>query len=167
MSDNESLMITIHKLDARGEELWRYNGQLLEQDEGKVVLEAAFDRDDVEIEGLVLQHGDRFIEHFYFERWYNIFEIYSGDTKRFKGWYCNIARPAWLDKHDLYAEDLALDLVVLPDKQMIVVDQDDFEQLNLPRIERKLALAGLDELIQMARDGASPFEPKDSHTDTL
>ena len=39
--------ITVIKRDAAGQEVWRYSGRLLRQDEHSLVLEARFDKDDV------------------------------------------------------------------------------------------------------------------------
>ncbi len=157
MPEATSAQITVHKLDARGDELWRYTGSLLELDGSKVVLEASFDRQDIHVEGLELRKGDRFIEHFYLDRWYNVFEVYQGMTGVHKGWYCNITRPAWLEGQELFAEDLALDLVVFPGGKYVVVDQDEFEDLDLPSEDRKSARRALRELIESAQAADGPF----------
>ena len=44
-----------------------------------------------------LRRGDRFIETYYTDRWYNIFEIHAREDDRLKGWYCNIAKPAVME----------------------------------------------------------------------
>jgi predicted RNA-binding protein associated with RNAse of E/G family len=157
--------MTIHKLDENGKELWAYEAQVIEQTATLITFDAKFDRDDVDIAGLRLQRGDRFIETFYFDRWYNVFAIYQGGTNRFKGWYCNIARPAWVNGKHLFAEDLALDLVVLPDRHMTVVDQDEFEHLVIPTSDRKKAHAALNELIECAQNAVGPFNTVPSEYD--
>jgi predicted RNA-binding protein associated with RNAse of E/G family len=149
--------IFIHKLDPAGQEVWQYPGKVVSQNNAQIVLEAIFDREFVEIGGLHLSRGDRFVETFYFDRWYNIFEIYDALDGRLKGWYCNITRPAWMESNHLYAEDLALDLVVHPDHSLIVLDEDEFEGLVLPEQERIQAQTALEELIQLARSGQPPF----------
>ena len=65
--------------------------------------------------------------------------------------------PAWLEGNHLYAEDLALDLVVMPDRRMTVVDQAEFENLTIPTVERIKALEALDELMELARNAMEPF----------
>jgi predicted RNA-binding protein associated with RNAse of E/G family len=149
--------IKIHKLDAKGNEQWRYEGIVQEEDDTRITLEAYFDHEEVEFEGIQLRRGDRFVETFYFDRWYNIFAIYDGKTDEFKGWYCNITRPARIEMNHLYAEDLALDLIVFPDRTYQVVDQDEFEALNLSRSDRSKALYALDELIERAKAALQPF----------
>ena len=149
--------IRVHKLDAEGIELWQYEGIVLERNDTYLTLEAFFNRDAVEIAGLQLRRGDRFVETFYFERWYNIFAIHDKETEQLKGWYCNICRPAWMESQDLFAEDLALDIIVLPDRQIVVVDQDEFEALNLSTLDRAKAQAALEELTKLARAADAPF----------
>ena len=153
----QAVNMTIHKLDEKGHELWAYEARVMEQNNSLITLDALFDRNDVDIGELQLRRGDRFVETFYFERWYNIFAIYQQETNHFKGWYCNIARPAWLEGNHLYAEDLALDLVVMPDRHMTVVDQAEFENLTIPTVERIKALEALDELMDIAKNAIEPF----------
>lgn len=81
--------ITISKLNLQGIETWRYTGEILFQDQEKVILQALFNRDDILFHGILLKKGDRFIETFYMERWYNIFEIHDRDDNQLKGWNCN------------------------------------------------------------------------------
>jgi protein associated with RNAse G/E len=149
--------ILIHKLDAAGQEMWRYPGKVVSSNDTQIIVDAIFDREWVEIGGLQLRRGDRFLEIFYFDRWYNIFAIYDDSGEHFKGWYCNITRPAWLEVNHLYAEDLALDLVVHPDRSFIILDEDEFEGLALPEHEQIQARAALEELIHLAKGGQSPF----------
>ena len=159
MPATQSSQITVHKLDLEGKEVWRYTGVLMESDPNKIVIHALFDRDAVDVAGLILNRGDRFIELFYFDRWYNIFTIYDGASAVLKGWYCNITRPARLEGNNLYAEDLALDLIVFPDHSYVILDNDEFEALELSETDRAQALAALDELIQRVEYASSPFTP--------
>lgn len=138
--------ITVIKNDFLGREVFRYQGHQLQRDEGKVVLEAFFGIERVDVQELVLRQGDRFIETFYTDRWYNIFEIYDGRNDQFKGYYCNIGYPAVLSGNEVSYRDLALDLLVLPDGQQLVLDQDEFEALALPPAVKRASLKGLQEI---------------------
>ena len=124
--------ITVRKLNPAGEETWRYTGHVLARQTGRVVLEAAFNRDDLPFHGIVLRCGDRFIETFYADRWYNVFEIHDRDDDRLKGWYCNISRPAVIEDGAVAYIDLALDLLVYPDGRQLMLDEDEYEALALP-----------------------------------
>jgi uncharacterized protein len=143
--------VTVIKLDHQGRETWRYRGELLEKSFRHIVLEAFFDRDDTLLDGLLLKRGDRFIETYYTDRWYNTFDIYDVDDGRFKGAYCNIGKPAEFAGDTISYRDLALDLIVLPDGEQIVVDEDEFEALPLTEQERQQARSALHELQQEYR----------------
>ena len=140
------MKITVIKQNTESKETWRYSGDLLEQTEDHLVLEAFFDREDRDFHGMCLCRGDRFVETYYFERWYNVFEIYDRVDGRLKGWYCNIASPAIVVEGIVAYRDLALDLLVFPDGRQIILDEDEFADLRLSPSEHKLALAALAEL---------------------
>jgi hypothetical protein len=111
-----------------------------------MVIEAFFDREDTLFQGITLKRGDRFVESYFSDRWYNTFEIFDRDDGRFKGWYCNIARPAEFGPASISYVDLGLDLWVTPDGQQAVLDEDEFSDLDLDPTTRKRALAALEEL---------------------
>jgi predicted RNA-binding protein associated with RNAse of E/G family len=56
------------------------------------------------------------------------------------------------------AEDLALDVFVLPDGTLYVLDEDEFEALALPQEERQAALAVVDDLCRAVQDRTPPFD---------
>lgn len=151
--------ITVHKLDAWGREVWTYAGTLLRRTSGSLRLEAVFDRDDVDMPGLSLRRGDRFVETFYADRWYNVFAVHRGKTGELKGWYCNLTRPAYLGARDVYAEDLALDVVVSAQGDVHLVDEQEFASLELSEAERQAVGRAVEELRDRVRRGADPFSP--------
>lgn len=141
--------ITVVKLDHAGVEKWRYQGRLLTRGPHQIVLEATFDRDDFPIHELVLRRGDRFVETYFDDRWYNIYEIFNREDGRRKAWYCNIGRPATIQDNLVSYQDLALDLLVFPDGRQVILDEKEFEDLDLPedtRQQARLALAELQSL---------------------
>ncbi len=111
-----------------------------------MVLEAHFDREDMVFHGMPLYKGDRFIESYYTDRWYNVFEIHARDDDHLRGWYCNIACPAVIDGDAISYIDLALDLLVFPDGRQIVLDLEEFTALDLPDAQRASAWAALEHL---------------------
>jgi uncharacterized protein len=131
--------ITVVKRNAAGKEVWHYRGAILKRDSNQIVLEARFRSPDLPFMGTVLRERDRFIETYYTDRWYNIFEIHDREDDHLKGWYCNITRPAILEREDrLSYEDLALDLWVDPDGTQTVLDEDEFAELELdPQTESR------------------------------
>ena len=140
--------ITVLKLDPQGRETWRYHGQALQFLADRVVLEAHFDREDRLFHGMPLRRGDRFLETYFTDRWYNIYEIHAREDDSLRGWYCNVGKPASLDGDCLSYVDLALDLLVFPDGRQVVLDEDEFTSLDLSVTDRQQALAALDELKQ-------------------
>ena len=74
-------------------------------------LEAPFNGPETPFMGTFIKHGDRFVEVYYTDRWYNIFEMYDRDDGRRKDWYCNIGRPAVMETEIVISHvDLVLDL---------------------------------------------------------
>lgn len=140
--------ITVLKRNLDGEVTWQYEGRILKRESNHVVLEAFFNRDDMLFMDVVLKRGDRFVETFYTDRWYNVFEIFDRDNGEFKGWYCNIGYPAVLDDETVSYIDLALDLWVAANGTQTVLDEDEFLALPINVTTRAQAVSALDELKQ-------------------
>ena len=149
--------ITVHKLDARGREVWTYTGKALRRSPSSVTLEAIFDREDDDLESVRLRRGDRFVETFYADRWYNVFAVHDVATDALKGWYCNVTRPAYLGEADIYAEDLALDIVISPEGTVRLLDEDEYASLEMSEAERQEVRRAVAELRELAERGAAPF----------
>lgn len=138
--------IAIVKCDHLGQEVIRYPGQVLERQDDRVVVEARFRPEPVQVGSLLLEPGDRFIETYFPGRWYNIYTIYAGESETLKGWYCNVSYPPEIGPDLIRYRDLALDLVVTPDGHQQVLDEDEFQALALSAADRASALAALGEL---------------------
>lgn len=138
--------IKVLKKNPADEVVWQYEGEVLRRAENEITLEAFFNRDDLPFMNIVLKRNDRFVETFYADRWYNIFEIYDRDDGKFKGWYCNIGKPAVITDDFVSYVDLALDLWVSADGVQTVLDEDELEALGLPDDLKQKAYAGLKDL---------------------
>ena len=125
---------------------WQYEGVVLSRAENAITLEALFNRDDMPFMDIVLKRNDRFVETFYSDRWYNIFEIYDRDDGKLKGFYCNIGKPAVIEDDFVSYVDLALDLWVSTDGRQTVLDENELEALNLDSELKQKVYAGLKEL---------------------
>ncbi len=136
----------ILKQNLAGETTWQYDGEVVERGENFIKVEAFFNRDDMPFQEIVLKRNDRFIETYYLDRWYNIFEIYDRDDGRFKGWYCNLTRPAAISDDAVAYVDLALDLWVNADGAQKVLDEDEFDTLHLDETTKRNVLDGLRDL---------------------
>ena len=134
------------KRNVAGEETWRYPGKVLRRQPGAVLIEAFFNRPDAPFHGIILGEGDRFIEAYYRDRWYNIFEIHDRQDDRLKGWYCNVTLPAEIDDRSISYVDLALDLLVYPDGKQLVLDEDEFADLAITPQVHSQALEALQAL---------------------
>jgi predicted RNA-binding protein associated with RNAse of E/G family len=140
-------MITVRKRDEKGQVTWEYSGELLVRGADFIKLEARFNRADTPFQGIVLKQSDRFVETFYTDRWYNIFEIHDRDDDALKGWYCNVGHPAvWDSPEAISYMDLYLDLWVTPDGAQTVLDEQEFESAGLDAVTRTRALQALAQL---------------------
>lgn len=138
--------VIVNKLSPQGELKWSYAGEVIERGEDHLVLEAFFDRDDMPFVDTILKRGDRFVETYYADRWYNIFEIYDRDNGALKGWYCNITRPSKFAEGRVEYVDLFLDLWVGADGRQTVLDEDEFLAAELDEQTKRAARKALNDL---------------------
>ncbi len=151
--------ITVIKRNVAGEETWRYTGRVLQRNDHSALIEALFNRTDSLFEGIYLKNGDRFVEIYFNDRWYNIFTIFDRDGGEIKAWYCNVTRPAVISETAIEYIDLALDLIVFPDGRRKVLDIDEFEQLDLDDETSRAAwqaLRDLETLFEVIPAGIMP-----------
>jgi predicted RNA-binding protein associated with RNAse of E/G family len=153
MSD---MKIKVQKKDPSEKVQIEYEGDELHRDAHSITLEALFTREDMPFMDVTFKKGDRFVEYYYSDRWYNIFVIYDRDDGKLKGWYCNIGKPALIEAQVVSYVDLALDLWVSTNGQQTVLDEDEFEALDLTEELRQNALRGLDELKKLFLNNKHP-----------
>ncbi|MCX8066570.1 MAG: nicotinamide-nucleotide amidohydrolase family protein [Anaerolineae bacterium] len=140
-------VFTVHKLDHEGREVFSYPATPIFRTPDAVLLKAIWDRPPIDAGYVVLELGDGWLETFYADRWYNVFEIRSADG-RLKGRYCNITRPARIFTDAVYAEDLALDVWIAPDGQTMVLDEEEFARISLPPRERTAVEIALETILK-------------------
>jgi len=143
------MKIKVQKKNLNGEVIYQYEGVLLKRDENSITLEALFDREGMPFMDIILKKGDRFVEHYYTNHWYNIFAVYDRDNGKLKGWYCNVGEPAVIEDGTVSYVDLALDLWVSTNGKQTILDEDEFEVLKLNDELKAGALIGLEELKQL------------------
>lgn len=149
----DSLNVIIRKLNIQRQETWGYTGRVLSQEADSILIEAFFNRPDLPFHGITLRENDRYLERYYSNRWYNIFEIHDRDDDHLKAWYCNVTTPAEIVPGSISYVDLALDLLVFPDGGYLVLDQDEFDALNLDAHTRSHACQALETLLFIAQSG--------------
>jgi|GEM_PF-292804 hypothetical protein len=124
------------------------------------LVRAVWDHPRLDLGYVTFEPGDVFFEHFYADRWYNVFELRSA-TGMLKGWYCNVTRPAIISSETIISEDLDLDLFVSAERDhMVRLDVEEFEARGLAQRDPHAyaaARAALEELERLACAGAPPF----------
>ena len=150
--------ITVRKLNLAGEEVFSYPGEVVARTPTSVVVEAYFTRRDrYDLGYTIFERNDRFVEYFYTDRWYNVFEIHKATDDSLRGWYCNVTRPAVIEAGTVSAVDLALDVFVYPGGRTLLLDEDDFARLEISAEEQRNALAAVEELQAQAESGMAEF----------
>ncbi len=152
-----AVRVKVQKKNPAGEVTYQYEGTLLSRDEHAITLEALFDRADMPFMDIVFRTGDRFVERYYTDRWYNIFAIHDRVDGKLKGWYCNVGEPAVMEDSTVSYVDLALDLWVSTNGEQTVLDEDEFEQLDIKAETRQRALTALAELRTVFEKQQPPF----------
>jgi predicted RNA-binding protein associated with RNAse of E/G family len=155
-------VVTVDKLNLAGEVTVQWSGQVLRRSEREIVLEAIFTHSARDLGYVRMGPGDRFVEYYYTDRWYIVFAIYDAADGLFKGWYCNVTRPAEIIREPdggwrVRAVDLALDFFRQPGGREFVLDEEEFAALPLKATEARAARAALAELQALAAAGQGPF----------
>jgi predicted RNA-binding protein associated with RNAse of E/G family len=119
-----------------------------------------FSRETMDLVTLYWNIPDRFIEHFFADRWYNILEVHSVHDDH-QGLVLQYRATGDLQRRNDRAVDLALDVWINPDGSYHVLDQDEFEALDLDRITRLRARQAVGELIYLLYHRAAPFTAVD------
>lgn len=150
-------MVTITKLDYTGRALLTYSGELEQRSADEFVVRCYWTRSQTVTVGfLTFAAGDILLEYYYRNEWFNIFKLYTG-SGRLKGWYCNLAEPVTLTDSLIRWRDLALDLIISPDGQQMVMDEDEFEALQPSEELRRTARDVLVTLRRWVIEGHPPF----------
>jgi len=150
--------VHVRKLKPNGALDYAWDGTVVRCDAEGIVLRAEFNVDLVEREFATFRRGDVFVEFYYWNRWYNVFQISAPDGT-LKGWYANVGLPAELvtETGDLQYVDLALDVWMQPSGEYVVLDQDEFNELLDQYAElADAAERGRDALLELAKSGRLP-----------
>lgn len=119
------ITINSRKYDGHIRRTWP--GGLISESEDMLVVVGRF-REDVEHDDLgLIKEGTVSFEHFWFDRWYNIFRFHEPDG-RLRNYYCNVTMPPTFADDVINYVDLDLDVIVWPEKGYEVLDRDDLEK---------------------------------------
>jgi len=154
--------ILVEKRDHIGRPTLHYPGsRVLSQTDDTLCIEAFFDFD---LPGSYVNicNGDRVIEWFFTNRWYNIFEYHDVQDDHLKGWYCNITRPTSITTTQqglvIMWDDLALDVFIYPDGRFLLLDEDEMDDLTLPADLTRHIWAAVDQLRALVDGRHAPFQ---------
>jgi hypothetical protein len=157
--------LTLVKLAPDGSETTRYPGTVIAAGAPPpwLAVRAHWIRRPVELDGLRFEPGDTLHEFFSPRHWFNVFSVFAPDGE-LRGWYANVTYPARLDPttepSTLSWHDLYLDVVGLPDGQLVVRDEDELAAAGVAARDPALATAiaaARDELVGRLRRRAFPF----------
>lgn len=127
MSDR---LVTINSRKYDGHIRRSWKGGLVHESNELLILVGKFNE---EIEHTDLGHisaGTVSFEHFWLDRWYNIFRFHEPNGT-LKAHYANITMPPTFADSVIDYVDLDIDVVVWPDGRIEVLDRDDFENNKL------------------------------------
>ncbi len=150
--------VHVRKLKPGGALDYAWDGIVLRCDDAGIVLRAEFNVDLVERDFATFRRGDIFVEFYYWDRCYNVFQISAPDGT-LKGWYANVGLPAKLTDSagELQYVDLALDVWARPDGGFVVLDQDEFDVLLHEHADlAEAAERGRQTLLDVASSGHLP-----------
>ena len=150
--------IHVCKLRPDGSLSYAWDGAVLRCDAMGIVLRAEFNVDVRDLGYTILRRGDVFVEFYYWNRWFNVFEISQPDGA-IKGWYANVGQPAELDATSrvLRYVDLELDVWANPDGSHVVLDEEEFQALLAAAPElSEPAERGRAELLALVEQRALP-----------
>ena len=154
-------MITVVKQNPAGETKISYSGEVIQHLPSGVVISAYWRQPAKDLGYTRFEPGDHFIEYYYIDRWFNIFDISTAHGIR-KGWYCNIAQPATISDDRIEQIDLLLDVWVNPGGEPLILDEDEFDSdTMLSDEQRQGAQQGLHDLLQLIVERREPFN--DTH----
>jgi uncharacterized protein len=150
--------VQVRKLKPDGTLDYAWSGVVLRCDREGIVLRAEFNVEVVEREWATFRRGDVFVEFYYFDRWFNVFQVSAPDGT-LKGWYANVGLPAELqaDSGVLHYIDLALDVWTNPNGDFVVLDQEEFDELIAQHAElAEGAHEGRRMLLELVESGGLP-----------
>jgi uncharacterized protein len=162
--------VHVRKLRPDRSEHFAWDGEVLRCDAVGIVLRARFNVPVVELGFTTFRGGDEFVEFYYWDRWYNVFQVSDPDGT-LKGWYANVGRPAELDaaSAELCYVDLALDVWSDPSGAYLVLDEDEYAALRregvLDAEDAAAAERGRAELVRLAQARALPRWPEGAHAE--
>ncbi|MFW3146683.1 MAG: DUF402 domain-containing protein [Thermoplasmatota archaeon] len=146
----------VQKLLPDGSLKIEYSGNVRESNEEYISIDTGWSREPLDLGYVLFQPDDRWVETFYRKRWYNIFRI-ADRNGELKGFYINITKPPVIGDEIIQWFDLAIDIWVRTDTSYLVLDMDEFGDLELSESDREKALEALEDAKKMVEDLRGPL----------
>jgi protein associated with RNAse G/E len=152
------ITVNARKYDGRIRRSWV--GGLVSRKDGLITLLAHFSETHVHSDLGTIHAGTISLEHFWLDRWYNVFHFREPDGTP-KATYTNITMPASFDGSVIDYVDLDIDVIHWPDGRVDVLDQDDFErnsvEYSYPDEVKRSAENALKEVLGLIERREFPF----------
>ena len=110
------------KHDSKLHRTWDH-AMVLEETEDYIVVASKTNR-VIESDGRIWYTKEPAVSIFFFKEWFNIIAMIRGNEVYY---YCNIASPSLIDNNIVKYIDYDLDLKLLPDQQIIGLDEKEYE----------------------------------------
>jgi protein associated with RNAse G/E len=149
--------VEIRKYNIEGNLQITYIGKIDSLLETCAVVHAQWEHPKRDLGYTIFETGDQFTEYFYKDKWFNIMQINEVTTGDLRGWYCNISYPAIITNDFISYVDLFLDLWIDPQKKITLLDEDEFQCVELDEMIRKQAYEGVAEITQWITHDLGPF----------
>lgn len=140
--------LTVFKQNHLGEPVFSWQGELVSETTTSRMVRAYFSgAEAVAVDKVTFRKGDLMLERYYTDRWYNAFEVHDGLSDQVKCWYINLCYPAQFGMESITWQDLALDLVVYPSGEYRLLDEDEFDALELAPEVRTRCMETVQEIL--------------------
>lgn len=159
---DELFTINSRKFDGGISRTW--SCRLVERTGSMLTFVGEFDRDIRHPDLGLIHKGTVSYEYYWLDRWYNVFRFHEPNGT-FRNYYCNINMPPALTGTHLDYVDLDIDIVVWPDLEPVILDQDEFKVHAVkfgysPKIVHQVE-ATLNELVGLIEKREFPFGGQD------
>jgi protein associated with RNAse G/E len=147
------------KLRPDGTPAARYPATEVDAPPGWIAVRAVWGYGRVDIGHFTFEPGDILLEYFSLERPYNAFATFR-PTGELAGWYSNVTYPTEVTDDEIRWHDLWVDVLLLPDGEVVVLDEDELGEAGVAESDpalHRMILDARDEVIRLIGDTAYPF----------